>query len=458
MPNLVRKTPQFKRGDLKQELSARPTIPPKKNGMGFRKMLAELSNGLKELRGLRSRPIQEKHIITRIETKAPAASTESKREAIPFYSKDTKGIPPDIIRTAQPSIRINPINPKAELAEAKRVFLGSTSSMLRHQVPFKRVGTKAVTSVQKPNEVRVPSSTVVDPMTPKVISSSSTPKDGMDKEAKKHLTEVRDSKKVSHIPSAARLAQIVRANEAYKKDTGKTHPQLQSYVDRIEKGDRRSVADIPADAVSRVINSALGGENRAAQIINTPEVTRMIDRHSTLVNTLQLERSERAKRAKTYSNKHNTVISSGSTHSSGTSVVNNHDDRKSSNQSLNEMLVNNEESHINKFMAEERAEPYSRAHKSGDRVLNVSKQSTNPIHNHNSTTVKHGNAVYEDRKTVELSSRDGTAPKGNAAKLVGEAVSKDRKSHGRQLIEGTLKMTSINGQNLGQATLNGEIR
>lgn len=109
---------------------------------------------------------------------------------------------------------------------------------------------------------------------------------GADAEAHRHIIEQSDSG-VGALPSAARLAHILRADELVRDGTGEPSELISSLASAIRSGDRRAVADVDPVKVQDAINTALGGETRAQQLLNTPETTRMIERYQSTVNAVR---------------------------------------------------------------------------------------------------------------------------------------------------------------------------
>lgn len=110
---------------------------------------------------------------------------------------------------------------------------------------------------------------------------------GADAEAHRHVVEQVDHREPGALPSAARLAHILRTEELIRRGDAEPNELITSLAQAIRAGDRRPVADIEPAKVQQAIHASLGGETRASQLLNTPESTRLIERYQ---NTLAVIR------------------------------------------------------------------------------------------------------------------------------------------------------------------------
>ncbi len=102
---------------------------------------------------------------------------------------------------------------------------------------------------------------------------------GADAEAHRHIIEQVDHREPGALPSAARLAHILRTEELIRRGDAEPSELISSLAQAIRAGDRRPVADIDPVKVQQAIHASLGGETRASQVLNTPESTRLIERY-----------------------------------------------------------------------------------------------------------------------------------------------------------------------------------
>ena len=100
------------------------------------------------------------------------------------------------------------------------------------------------------------------------------------------------------MPSAARLAQVLRAEHLMKNGEVRPHPQVLQMAHLIRTGGRRAVADMEPRSLERILHQAVGGPQKAKQLLMTPEVSRLVDRHATALYVLEKGISERAATAR----------------------------------------------------------------------------------------------------------------------------------------------------------------
>ena len=119
---------------------------------------------------------------------------------------------------------------------------------------------------------------------------------GADREAIRQVSARHYDGSPEHLPSAARLAQILRADALLSSGEGQKDPRIRAWAKAIKSGQRRAVADMNPRMVQSVLNSALGGSTKAEQLLHTPMIERLIERHRSNMSTIheQLRQSERA--------------------------------------------------------------------------------------------------------------------------------------------------------------------
>ncbi len=109
---------------------------------------------------------------------------------------------------------------------------------------------------------------------------------GADREARRHFDGSNKEGMPNTLPSAARLAQILRANELMENEVIPKHQQVQEWAQAIVSGKRRTISDIDPAHVERILHASVGGASAAARLLNTPEVAKLVDRHHTILSTL----------------------------------------------------------------------------------------------------------------------------------------------------------------------------
>ena len=119
---------------------------------------------------------------------------------------------------------------------------------------------------------------------------------GADREAVRQVSARHYDSSPEHLPSAARLAQILRADTLIKSGEGRKDPRIQAWAHAIKSGQRRQIADLNPRMVQAILDSSLGGSTKAAQLLHTPVIERLIERHRANISTIheQLRQSERA--------------------------------------------------------------------------------------------------------------------------------------------------------------------
>lgn len=109
---------------------------------------------------------------------------------------------------------------------------------------------------------------------------------GADREARHHLDNPATGA-AHELPSAARLAQILRADQLMRAGDVKLHPQVQRWAEAIRSGKRREIADLNPERVERILHESMGGKEAAQARLSTPEINQLIDRHHSTLQTIQ---------------------------------------------------------------------------------------------------------------------------------------------------------------------------
>ena len=126
---------------------------------------------------------------------------------------------------------------------------------------------------------------------------------GADREAVRQVSARHYDGSPEHLPSAARLAQILRADSLLKASEGTQHPAIKAWAHAIKSGQRRAIADLDPRMVQSVLHSALGGSTKAERLLHTPMIERLIERHRSNMTTIheQLRQVEHGRTPATHS-------------------------------------------------------------------------------------------------------------------------------------------------------------
>jgi hypothetical protein len=304
---------------------------------------------------------------------------------------------------------------------------------------------------------------------------------GADKEAYRHIFQTHDPKTPHNVPSAARLAQVLRADQILKDKDGKpTNPQVSGLAQSIRDGNRREVADINPDQVQSILSNAMGGPSKAAQSLNSPSIAGMIDRYQTNVHNLQNNRLEREKTITSslgVSAKHgppgksdNNITSHKNRDNNITSHKNrdihlSNDLNSTPEPDLMDMLANNEESHLNKVNSLDMTQPTQDSKGKGS----SSSQST-IINSSGSIDVSHKPKTSQEHKLTGPTSiptpkesavmpmSSIPTPKGGMAQSIASAVSgSGGKKSSNMKLEGKLKIIGQNGQSIADGLIDGNM-
>ncbi len=169
------------------------------------------------------------------------------------------------------------------------------------------IGSKRHSPVSVPNRSRIPppqSWRVPAPYRPSSrLASRSLPTGsllrhpgvtGADREAIRHVTEHRGGP--GQLPSAARLAQLLRTERTLTEEGRHIPPALAQLTQAIRSGSRREVADLDPERVQALMEDALGGPTRAEQVLAGPEVHSLVDRHQLVLGNIHSQLSEKERR------------------------------------------------------------------------------------------------------------------------------------------------------------------
>lgn len=110
---------------------------------------------------------------------------------------------------------------------------------------------------------------------------------GADREAQHQVLSGEYTGSVHHLPSAARLAQILRAESLIKAGEAQPNGMIFALSQAIREGRRREVADLNPEVVQGALFSSLGGPTRAKQLLSSSMTHGLITRHQIALEALQ---------------------------------------------------------------------------------------------------------------------------------------------------------------------------
>lgn len=176
---------------------------------------------------------------------------------------------------------------------------------LRERAHFSRLQTQSLAGLNIP-VAQLPASVT------RRMRGRFQPVTGADREAVRQVLEPHQGGSPHHVPAPARLAQILHADRLVQRGEGRVSGELAALAQAIREGRRRDVADLDPERVQAILNSALGGQTRAQQLLSTPVAQRLIERHTTRINTVQATLREQRQREKVFSEgKYPGVIAEG---------------------------------------------------------------------------------------------------------------------------------------------------
>lgn len=89
------------------------------------------------------------------------------------------------------------------------------------------------------------------------------------------------------LPAAARVAQVMRADELIRNGEGKEHPVLRALAQAAREGRKRFVADVNPSYLQRAFSEAFGGSTKAEQVLSTPVIHDMAEKYRFAVESIQ---------------------------------------------------------------------------------------------------------------------------------------------------------------------------
>lgn len=288
---------------------------------------------------------------------------------------------------------------------------------------------------------------------------------GADAEARRQIID-QDDTSVGALPSAARLAHILRADELGRDGTGEPSEFISTLAAAIRAGDRRAVADVDPVKVQDAIHTSLGGATRAAQLLNTPETTRMIERYQSMVSVVrenmhntekQIERSNVAGIASSPRRPARVTQTEQPVRAAATPMAgsyprlgaNSGTPAQDSSRALETMLSTNEEPHA--IAAGEAAQQEMRlASREGSSVTRM----TAPKMTAPERTADKAPPLERGRT---VGSSITTAPSAPVKISTDSPTNKNGKG-GRMRIDGKLMITGPGGQALGEARMDADMR
>ena len=157
-----------------------------------------------------------------------------------------------------------------------------------------RTRSEPTLSVSETN-VSIPAPAIVAPQTLPRRGREYNVITGADREAHRQVFEPYKAGSPHHLPSAARLAQLLRADTMMRQGALPKNQTIQNLAQAIREGRRREIADINPMKVQRLLHEAAGGPTRAQQLFFSPAIAHMVDRHNMAVQTVYNERLQSEK-------------------------------------------------------------------------------------------------------------------------------------------------------------------
>jgi len=293
MPDFAKNRPSERRAPAraKAPLRKRPDLPVSKGRMPkrlpkpgqtrqvrsgerplamFRKLLQDFQNGVSALKGLSklqpsTSPMSS--LMAPFTTSLKKVSNLSERtpnssERIPILRG--KGVTLPTITRGKPLVRFTP----------------TPGPMREAPIPARLKSPPRTPSPQMPSGVRAY-------QRPLARQQYHTRTLGADREAQQQVLDGEYTGSVHHMPSAARLAQILRTESLIRSGEAQPNGTVFALAQAIREGRRREVADLNPEVVQNALSSALGGPTRAKQLLNDPITHRLITRHQIALESLQ---------------------------------------------------------------------------------------------------------------------------------------------------------------------------
>jgi hypothetical protein len=294
---------------------------------------------------------------------------------------------------------------------------------------------------------------------------------GADREARHHLDNAATGG-AQEMPSAARLAQIVRADQLMRTGEVSSHPQVQRWAEAIRAGKRREIADINPGRVETILHEAMGGREAAQQRLSTPEINQLIDRHHSTLQTIQSGLRETEKIIDRVGNRAPRRTRTGTrvepTHLSSAAAARDYSglvapsvptDQRTDISRLSEMLATNEEPHLHaegderrQIMQQSQSDMVSGATGGASSAGSEAGATAGSQKTHKRTSAPAAHAMAHR----EIPSAMSAPPQRAASTHDAQDPNKGRKKD-RMELSGTMTLVS-RGQTLGEMQVSAEMR
>lgn len=425
--------------------------------------------------------------ITKRPAKQVAQAISADRKLLPVTSEADKKILPLETQGKATSTQEKPIHTFRKLLGELSGNIGTLASLLR---PKPQEASRAAVAGQ-PERGRDGKMYVWEHRspTPAILNAQVLPYrgsypvvTGADREARRQLSEPYKADSPHHLPSSARLAQILHADTLIQKGIFKASPPLQMLAQAIREGRRREVADLDPNRIQKLLHDSAGGPTKAQQMLNTPQVAKLIERHNNILRLIYNER------VNNQTLKHDSVAvpAPAMSHGSGnfpteaiTVPAKNRESNSSDEQQLLTMLETNEAPHMFAQAASEREQrapsviemgnEASPARISAPPITGVRGETRSPMpieeHEVASKSEKISgqspSAAASPSMKQPLRHSSEILPTPPAVKTGGGGDAggseSGRRSGGNQTIRGSLTLKGANGQSLGTADLEGQV-
>jgi len=255
-----------------------PTRDSKKDNpfTQFGKLIKDFRSGIHELYGIGKRLRETPVEGARARDYAPVQEI--------IWSKDTPPHPDKTQLDIRAPSHGSKLSEKLQAPRVSHVYRMHTSSL--SPVRYKTVKF----TPRQPSAIRVSSS-------PVNVERSSVSREGLgalgryagmsgaDLEAVRHVNAPNlNPSDPAHVPSAARLSQILQADRLMSVGEITVHPQIQSWATSIREGRRREVADLDPGVVQGTLTEAVGGSSNVERLLSTPEIKVLRERHDSVLN------------------------------------------------------------------------------------------------------------------------------------------------------------------------------
>lgn len=240
----------------------------------FRKLLQDFHSGVSALRGL-SKSSQgagltlssELHHAPSLQPASNSAQRSSGLQSSEQVPKSSAGTTFKTSRRMHPLVKF-----KASLGSMREAL--PAAALRAVALPPSSLSQKAVTGTYSTSPSRA-------------RAGYHTKTLGADREAQSQILSGEYTGSVHHLPSAARLAQILRTESLIRAGEAQPSGIVFALAQAIREGRRREVADLNPEIVQDAMTASLGGPTRAKQLLNSPITHRLITRHQIAVEALQ---------------------------------------------------------------------------------------------------------------------------------------------------------------------------